>query len=111
MTTYNTKLDALTHDFTDEVWDLFHKGEINNTDEIYESLHTYCDNAVIYNHECQEILQDANMDYCFHDHHVFGKPENIYQAAYVCVFDYITESAEFSTMVNEIENAIHQLQD
>lgn len=109
MTQYNTKLDALLNDFTDEVWDLFHKGEINDIDEMHDHLHEYCDNAVIYNHECQEILKDSNMDYCFHDHDVFGKPENIYQAAYVCVYDYITESAEFSDMYNELEEELKKV--
>lgn len=109
MTQHNTKLDTLLHNFIDDVQILFHQKDINDTDEMYDYLHEYCDNAVIYTHECKEILQDNNMDYCFYDHECFGRPENIHQAAYVCLYDYITESDEFSDMYKKLEEKLEKV--
>jgi len=86
----NNELRNLHENFTDEVWLAFHQGEVNDQDEFYNYLHEYIDNAVIYNSDCESIL-NGNSEYHYEDHDLYGRPNNIYQAAFACLYDYITD--------------------
>ena len=103
---YNNKLNELQEEFNDEVWNDFHGGEIDNQDDFYDYFHQYIDNAVIYTSECEAILKN-NSDYNYLDHDLYGKPENIAQAAFACLYDYLTENddtvvwAQLEEVLNE----------
>ena len=86
----NNELRNLHENFTDEVWLAFHQGEVNDQDEFYNYLHEYIDNAVIYNSDCESIL-NGNSEYHYEDHDLYGRPNNISQAAFACLYDYITD--------------------
>lgn len=93
-------------DIADELWYAFHSGNINTSDEFYDFLHEWIDNQVIYNYDCEEILKQ-NTDYCFDEHDLYGRPENIHQAAYACLYDYIIESDVFDIW-NEMEETLKE---
>ena len=57
---------------------------------------------------CQQILEN-NLDYCFFNDATFGKPKDVYQAAFVCLYNFIQESAEFSDMYKEIEEELEKV--
>ena len=80
-------LSELYEDFQDEAWLSFHGGSINEQDDYYTYLHEWIDNAVIYRHDCVKYLTN-NEDYYFLEHDVYGRPNDIYQAAYACIYDY-----------------------
>ena len=101
----NRKLEQHIYDLNDELWDLFHKGEINNDDDFYEAFLTYLDNAVIYYSDCNEILE-GNMEYCFEEHEVYGRPENQVQAAYNCLYDYVQNHDDLVKW-NEMEEVLN----
>tara|TARA_B110000967_G_scaffold58179_1_gene59628 strand:- start:70 stop:411 length:342 start_codon:yes stop_codon:yes gene_type:complete len=86
----NKELQDIHEDFTGEVWLAFHQGEINDQDDFYNYLHEYIDNAVIYNSDCESIL-NGNSEYHYEDHDLYGRPNNISQAAFACLYDYITD--------------------
>ena len=92
----NSKLTEMDQNFSEEAWYAFHGGDINDQDDFYEYFHQWVDNAVIYGCDCEAILE-GNMEYCFEEHEVFGKPNNIYQAAYACLYDYLMDSPDTVT--------------
>lgn len=94
MAQYNKKLSGMENDIADELWYAFHGGDINNSEDFYEYIHEWIDNQVIYTYDCEKILKQ-NMEYCFDEHDIYGRPENIHQAAYACLYDYIIESDVF----------------
>ena len=102
----NRELRNLHENFRDEVWLAFHEGEINNQDEFYDYLHQYIDNACIYTSDCESILV-GNMEYCFDEHDLYGRPNNIAQSAFACLYDFITDHIDtpnweqMETVLNE----------
>ena len=87
-------LSELYEDFQDEAWLAFHQGEINEQDDYYTFLHEWIDNAVIYNHDCVKYLTN-NEEYYFLDHDVYGRADNINQAAYACIYDFFIEEGMY----------------
>lgn len=92
----NEKLRILHKDFTQEIWLAFHEGEVNNQDEFYTYFYEYIDNAVTYTSDCEAIL-NGNSEYHYKNHHVYGRPNNIYQAAYSCLHDYLMDHIDTPT--------------
>ena len=101
MAQYNKKLSDMDNEVSDYLWHEFHCGNLNNEDDFYEYMHEWIDNQVIYTHDCEEILKQ-NTDYYFEEHDIYGRPENIHQAAYACLYDYIIESNVYDIW-NEME--------
>ena len=102
----NNKLTGMDHDFSDEVWNEFHSGNINSEDELYDHLMAYIENQVIYTYDNEQILE-GNSEYCFDEHDLFGRPNNIAQAAFAVVYDYITESAD-TVRWSEMEEVLNE---
>ena len=100
------KLEKLLYDFQEEAWLAFHGGEINDNDDFYQYMHDYIDNSVIYNHNCVEYLTN-NEEYYFLDHDVYGRPDNINQAAYACIYDYFVNNDVFD-LWNEMEKVLDE---
>ena len=100
------KLEKLLYDFQEEAWLAFHGGEINDNDDFYQYMHDYIDNSVIYNHDCVEYLTN-NEEYYFLDHDVYGRPDNINQAAYACIYDYFLNNDVFD-LWNEMEEVLNE---
>ena len=92
----NKELVDIHEEFTGEVWLAFHQGEINDQDEFYNYLHEYIDNAVIYTDSCEAIL-NGNSEYHYEDHDLYGRPNNISQASFACLYDYITDHIDTPT--------------
>ena len=44
----NTKLTEMEQELSDDIWNAFHKGEINDQDDFFDFFHEWIDNAVIY---------------------------------------------------------------
>ena len=59
-------------------------------DEFYDALYQEIDNMVIYNSESQQIVDDLNYD-VFQEHDVYGRADNINQAAYAALSDLFEE--------------------
>ena len=92
----NNELRNLHENFRDEVWLAFHQGEVNDQDDFYNYLHEYIDSAVIYTSDCESILT-GNSEYHYEDHDLYGRPNNISQAAFACLYDYITDHIDTPT--------------
>ena len=106
MAQYNKKLSGIENDIADELWHEFHCGNLNDSDDFYTLLHEWIDNQVIYTYDCEAILKQ-NTQYCFDEHDIYGRPEDIHQAAYVCLYDYIVESGVFDIW-NEMEEVLEE---
>ena len=102
----NRQLRRILNDLNDEIWDLVHAGQINNQDDFYDAFHTHIDNQVIYTYDCEKILEN-NSEYHYLEHDVYGRPENIAQAAYACIYDYLMDHADTITFA-DIENALEE---
>ena len=89
----NTKLTGMDHEVSEYLWDEFHRGNLNDEDDFNNLLHEWIEDQVIYTYDCQAILEN-NMEYCFDEHEIWGRPENIAQAAYSCLYDYIHSSTD-----------------
>ena len=102
----NKHLRDLHEDFIDEIWVEFHASTINNQDDFYDYFHEWIDNAVIYTSDCEAILE-SNSEYHYEDHDVYGRPNNISQAAYACLHDYLMDHIDtpnweqMETVLNE----------
>ena len=92
--------------FSEDAWEAFHGGDINNQDDFYEFLHEWIDNAVIYTSDCEDILKN-NMEYCFDEHDVYGRAENVGQAAYACAYDYIMDNDDTVTW-EQMEHVLNE---
>ena len=92
----NTKLQGMDHELSDYLWHEFHCGNLNDEDDFYTLLHEWIDNQVIYTHDCEAILEN-NSEYHYIEHELYGRPENISQAAYTCLYDYIQDSNDLVT--------------
>ena len=79
----NNELRNLHENFRDEVWLAFHQGEVNDQDDFYNYLHEYIDSAIIYTSDCESILS-GNMEYCFDEHDLYGRPNNMISSC-VCL--------------------------
>jgi hypothetical protein len=103
---HNWKLEAMDQSFSEDAWHAFHQGDINNQDDFYDYFHEWIDNACIYTSDCEEIL-NGNSEYHYEDHDLYGRPNNISQAAFACLYDYIMDSpdtvtwAQMETVLNE----------
>ena len=102
----NKKLIDLQQEFTDAAWYDFHNKNINDQDDFYNYFHEYIDNAVIYKSECEEILK-GNSEYSYEDHDLFGRPNNVEQAAYGCLYDYLMEHPDTVTFA-EMEEVLNK---
>ena len=102
----NKHLRDLHEDFRDEIWDAFHSGDINNQDDFQDFFYEWIDNAVIYTHDCEAILEN-NSEYHYNEHGLWGRPENIAQAAYACLYDYIMDSPDTVTW-EQMEHVLHE---
>ena len=101
----NWKLFEMDQSFSEDAWHAFHSGEINNQDDFYDFFHEWIDNQVIYTYDCEAILEN-NSEYHYLDHDLYGRPENIAQAAYACLYDYLLDSPDtvtFSEMEKELK--------
>ena len=105
-TLQNTKLTGMEQELSDEIWDLFHKGEINDQDDFYTLFHEWIDNQVIYYSDCEAILEN-NSDYHYNEHELWGRPENICEAAYACLYDYIMDNPDVVTF-DELEKELNK---
>lgn len=92
----NTKLTGMEKELSDDIWNAFHKGEINDQDDFYVFFHEWIDNAVIYTYDCEQILK-GNSEYNYDEHELWGRPENISQAACACLYDYIMDHPDTIT--------------
>ena len=95
----NTKLRAIEHSFSEDAWHAFHGSDINNQDEFYDFFHTWIDDQVIYTYDCEAILE-SNSEYHYLDHDVYGRPNNIAQAAFACLYDYLMDSPDTVTFAD-----------
>ena len=100
----NTKLQGMDHELSDYLWYEFHGGNLNDEDDFYTLLHEWIDNQVIYTYECEAILEN-NSEYHYLEHELYGRPENIAQAAYACLYDYIQDSEDIVTW-SDMEEAL-----
>jgi len=102
----NRELRSLHKKFREEVWLAFHQGELSDQDEFYTYFHEYLDNAVIYNSDCEAIL-NGNSEYHYEEHDLFSRPKNLAQAAYACLHDYLMDHIDtpnweqMETVLNE----------
>ena len=101
----NDKLEGMDHEFSEEAWNAFHGGDINDQDDFYTFFYEWVDNAVKHDYQCKAILED-NMEYCFDEHDVYGRPNNIHQAAYACLYDYLMHSLDTVTF-GEMEEVLN----
>ena len=95
----NTKLRGMDTELSDYLWDEFHASNINDQDDFYTLFHEWIDNQVIYNSDCEAILE-GNSEYHYNDHDLYGRPDNIMQAAFACLYDYIMESPDTVTFAD-----------
>ena len=100
----NKKLNEQDQSFSEDAWHAFHSGDIDNQDDFYDFFHEWIDNAVIYTHDCEAILEN-NSEYHYYDHDLWGRPENIAQSAYACLYDYIMDHPD-TPYWEELENAL-----
>ena len=92
----NTKLTEMEQELSDDIWNAFHKGEINDQDDFYAFFHGWIDNQVIYYSDCEAMLE-SNSEYHYNEHDIWGRPENICQAAYACLYDYLMDHPDTIT--------------
>lgn len=85
------KIDELAQEFSDDAWDEFHNGNINNEDELHDFKRQWIDDKTIYTHDCKKYVDDLNYD-VFEEHEIFGRAENWSQAGYNAIFDALYES-------------------
>ena len=102
----NNKLTGMDHDFSEDAWNAFHGGDINDQDDFYTFFHEYIENQVIYYSDCNAILE-GNLEYCFDEHEVFGKPTSQEQAAFAVVYDYLMYSLDTVTFA-EMEEVLNE---
>ena len=101
----NTKLYELDQEISDYLWHEFHNGNLNDEDDFYTLFHEWIDDRVIYTYDCEAILE-GNSEYHYLDHDVYGRPDNIAQAAYACLYDYLMDSPDtvtFEQMEKELK--------
>lgn len=103
----NTKLQGMDEEVSDYLWHEFHCGNLNDADDFYVLLHEWIDNQVIYTYDCEAILEN-NSEYHYLDHDLYGRPENIAQAAYACLYDYLLDSPDLVTW-NEMEECLSEM--
>ena len=103
---YNKKLIDLQEDFDENAWNDFHGGDINTDDDFYDYMHQYIENAIIYYKDCDAILEN-NSDYHYHEHDLWGRPDNITQAAYACLYDYLTENDD-TVVWSQMEEVLNE---
>ena len=102
----NKHLRELHENFRDEIWEEFHASMINNQDDFYDYFHHWIDNAVIYTRDCEAILE-GNSEYHYLEHDVYGRPDNIAQAAYACLYDYIMDHSDTPNW-EQMENVLNE---
>ena len=102
----NNKLQGMDHEFSEDAWYAFHAGDINDQDDFYTFFHEWIENQVIYYSEINKIM-DGNLEYCFDEHEVFGKPETQEQAAFAVVYDYLMVSIDTVTFA-EMEEVLNE---
>lgn len=102
----NTKLTGMDQELSDYLWHEFHSGNLNDQDDFYTLFHEWIDNQVIYTYECEAILE-GNSEYHYDEHDVYGRPENIAQAAYACLYDYLLDSPDTVTF-DEMEKELKE---
>ena len=102
----NTKLYEIDQSFSEDAWHAFHNGEINDQDDFYTFFHEWIDNAVIYTYDCEAILEN-NSEYHYAEHDVYGRPDNIAQAAFACLYDYLMDSPDTVTW-SEMEKVLQE---
>ena len=73
-------------------------------DQFHDLLHEEIDNMVIYNSDSQQIVDDLNYD-VFQEHDVFGRADNISQAAYAALYDLFEEGDFTYEDYNELQEA------
>ena len=73
-------------------------------DQFYDLLHEEIDNMVIYNSDSHRIVDDLNYD-VFQEHDVFGRADNISQAAYAALYDLFEEGNFTYEDYNELQEA------
>ena len=95
----NKKLREMDTELSEYLWDEFYARNINDQDDFYTLLHEWIDNQVIYNSDCEAILE-GNSEYHYDEHDIWGRPDNIMQAAYACLYDYIMESPDTVTFAD-----------
>lgn len=100
----NTKLREMDAELSIYLWHEFHSGTLKDQDDFYELLHEWLDNQVIYTSDCEAILE-GNSEYHYEDHDLWGRPDNIMQAAYACLYDYIMDSPNVVTFA-DMEEAL-----
>ena len=71
-------------------------------DQFHDLLHEEIDNMVIYNSDSQRIVDDLNYD-VFQEHDVFGRADNISQAAYAALYDLFEEGSFTYEDYNELQ--------
>ena len=85
--TYKQKL---IKDFNDEAVDLVRKGYMES-EESYQTWFTeYIETLNIYSGDCWDIIEATNYD-VFEHHHAFGRPKDVYDAAYNALYDFFME--------------------
>lgn len=102
----NTKLNEMDQSFSEDAWYDFHEGNINNQDDFYDYFHAWIDNAVIYTGDCEAILEN-NSEYHYLDHDLYGRPNNISQAAFACLYDYLMDSDDTVTW-EQMEHVLNE---
>ena len=105
-TLQNKKLTGTEQELSDYLWDEFHNGNINDPDDFYTLFHEWIDNQVIYYSDCEAILEN-NSDYHYNEHELWGRPENICEAAYACLYDYIMDNPDVVTF-DELEKELNK---
>ena len=102
----NKKLNEQDQSFSEDAWHAFHGGDINNQDDFYDFFYEWIDNAVIYTYNCEAILEN-NSEYHYNEHGLWGRPENIAQAAYACLYDYIMDHPDTPSW-EQLENVLNE---
>ncbi len=102
----NTKLTSMEHELSDYLWHEFHSGNLNDQDDFYMLFHEWVDNQVIYTYDCEAILE-GNSEYHYNEHDLCGRPDNIEQAAYACLYDYLMDSPDTVTF-DEMEKELQE---
>ena len=87
-----------------DIIDRLKDNEVTDQDDFYDVLHQAIDNMVIYNSESQRIVDDLNYD-VFQEHDVFGRADNISQAAYAALYDLFEEGDFTYEDYNELQEA------
>ena len=103
---YNKKLIELQEDFNENAWNDFHGGDINDSDDFWDYLYQYVDNAVIYYADCDAILEN-NSDYHYNEHDLFGRPNSLEQAAYACLYDYLVQNHD-TVVWTQLEEVLNE---